>query len=605
MTLNDFFLICFAAAAVIHGVQTVLAAKLLRGRTGREYVEARDGVVIGLTTFAWQFGNFVFGLSLDASGTVQPDRLSFTAGNLLRDGSLVCFPLLFASMSLIPDLGAVPHSVIRIGRGLRYPLWPWTVFAVATMIGGNLGFPIRILSPNVVAETTLYIMLLYFVMFAVASTAHRRLAVESGIAAHVRSQKAGVIASFVSVVTFIVMLFGQRFFPKQFGGIIELCAMLSSVPFSIFVAYRMYQFPFMDVFIREVLAGMLLLGAFAGALAVASSPLWICACAVGLAFLKSPVTHWVERRFLGYKESTEQQEERIAAEIRGLTRVDEFDVRVPDILAKEIDAEWIEIGLSIRPGAVLEFEIPGSGLRLSLGPRSGRRQYMSRQLRVVRTAALQLAAHHHQLSRQELKELTVRAQMNTLQAQINPHFLFNTLNVLAGLIQSDPIKAEQVTVEFADIFRYALESTRHERVALDDELRFLQAYLEIEKARFEERLRYSFDVDPSLLQLRIPPMILQPLVENAVKHGVSQQIEGGEVRVIARFEAGNCVIVIEDTGPGRQTPSRHRGAGVGLSNVRDRLQHTYAGAASLRLEDVSPTGTRVLLALPQAVGVQS
>jgi two-component sensor histidine kinase len=605
MTFRDFFLICFAAAAVIHGVQTVLAAKLLRSRTGRECFEAWDGVAIGLTTFAWQFGNFIFGLSIDAAGTVHPDRLFFTLGNLFKDSSLVCFPLLFSLVSLIPDVGAVPRFIIRLGRALRYPLWPWTVFAVATIVAADLGHPLGILSPAIVAQTTLYLMLGYFVAFAIASIAHRKLAKESGIAANVRSQRAAVIASLVAVGTFVVMLFAERFFPKQFGNFIELSAMLSSVPFSIFIAYRQYQFPFMDVFIREVLAGMLLLGAFAGALAVASSPLWICACAAGVAFLKSPVTHWVERWFLGYKESTEQQEERIAAEIRALTRADEFEARVPDILGKELEAGWIEVGPIVRPGALLQFEIPGSGMKLSLGPRSGGRQYMSRQLRIARNAALQLAAHHHQLSRQELKQLTVRAQMNTLQAQINPHFLFNTLNVLASLIQSDPIKAEKVTLEFADIFRYALESTRQERVALDDELRFLQAYLEIEKARFEERLRYSFDVDPSLRQLRIPPMILQPLVENAIKHGVSQQIEGGEVRVIGRCEAENCVIVIEDTGPGRQTPSRYRGAGVGLSNVRDRLQHTYAGAASLRLEDVSPTGTRVLVALPQAVRVQS
>src|SRR5207237_9656380 len=103
-------------------------------------------------------------------------------------------------------------------------------------------------------------------------------------------------------------------------------------------------------------------------------------------------------------------------------------------------------------------EIPGSGLWLSVGPRIGGRHYMSRQLRIARAAVLQLAAHHHQLSQHELREVTARAQMRALQAQINPHFLFNTLNVLANLIHSNPGKAEHVTEELADIFRYALES---------------------------------------------------------------------------------------------------------------------------------------------------
>src|SRR5207244_11404661 len=107
---------------------------------------------------------------------------------------------------------------------------------------------------------------------------------------------------------------------------------------------------------------------------------------------------------------------------------------------------------------------------------------------LARTAALQLAAHHHQLMQHEMRELTARAQMRTLQAQINPHFLFNTLNVLANLIHSNPSKAERVTEELADVFRYALESTRTEWVKLDDELHFLESYLEIEHTRFEERL---------------------------------------------------------------------------------------------------------------------
>jgi hypothetical protein len=236
-------------------------------------------------------------------------------------------------------------------------------------------------------------------------------------------------------------------------------------------------------------------------------------------FLKAPVTRWVERKFLGYEESAEQQEERVGVAIRDLTRLDEFSVRVPEVLANEVDAEWVEISPAVRPDAGQVFDVPGAGLKLSLGPRRHRRQYMSRQQRIARTAALQLAAHHHQLAQLELKELTARAQVHALQAQINPHFLFNTLNVLASLIHSDPQKAEMVTEELADVFRYALESTRQEWVTLDDELHFLEAYLGIKKARFDERLRFSFDVDPSLRSMKIPPMILQPLVENAVKHG--------------------------------------------------------------------------------------
>src|SRR5262249_53309392 len=151
--------------------------------------------------------------------------------------------------------------------------------------------------------------------------------------------------------------------------------------------------------------------------------------------------------------------------------------------------------------------------------------------------------------------------------QINPHFLFNTLNVLANLIHSNPSKAERVTEELADIFRYALQSTLVEWVKLDDELNFIQSYLGIEKARFEERLVYSFDVDPALRSLHIPPMILQPLVENAIKHGIGPIVEGGEIRISARSAPDGVVIVVENTGAALHSTSGKHGTGIGLANI--------------------------------------
>src|SRR2546427_8048765 len=112
---------------------------------------------------------------------------------------------------------------------------------------------------------------------------------------------------------------------------------------------------------------------------------------------------------------------------------------------------------------------------------------MSRQLRSARYAVLELSAQYHLLQQQELRETTARAQMRALQAQINPHFLFNTLNTLAALIESNPEKAERITEDLAEVFRYALDSARLDRVKLDDELKFLESYLAIEKARFDTR----------------------------------------------------------------------------------------------------------------------
>src|SRR5262249_7151546 len=218
-------------------------------------------------------------------------------------------------------------------------------------------------------------------------------------------------------------------------------------------------------FVREVIAGVILLVAFLVAMAFLPSwlpgpftVLFLASFALVLAFAKPPLARWVEREFLGYNETVDAQEERIGSEVRAVTQPEELGPRTSEILRKELEAEWVEISASDRRHPITRIDIPGSSMHLLLGPRIGGRPYMSRELRVARTAALQFAAQHHQLSQNELRELTTRAQMRALQAQINPHFLFNTLNVLSNLIHTDSHKAKRVTEEMADIFRYALDS---------------------------------------------------------------------------------------------------------------------------------------------------
>jgi len=189
---------------------------------------------------------------------------------------------------------------------------------------------------------------------------------------------------------------------------------------------------------------------------------------------------------------------------------------------------------------------------------------------------------------QRARELSLhasRSELKALRAQINPHFLFNALNSIAGLIHRDPAVADRTIEQLADVFRYALRGAESEWAILDDEMDFVRSYLAVERARFGDRLRTDVRVDTSVGGARIPTMIVQTLVENAVKHGASTVRGAASVIVDAHTENGRLVVSVADNGPGfdgRDLPvaPRARG-GYGLVNVRQRLEGYFADGAAL------------------------
>jgi len=167
----------------------------------------------------------------------------------------------------------------------------------------------------------------------------------------------------------------------------------------------------------------------------------------------------------------------------------------------------------------------------------------------------------------ELERRHVEAQLKLLQAQIEPHFLFNTLANLDALIQSDPARARLMLRHLNEYLRGTLVATRKDWSTLADEFALVRGYLEVQAIRMGERLRPAVDLPAALATATIPPMLLQPLVENAIKHGIEPKVEGGEVRVAAREEPGAVAITVSDTGAGSSTAGGH---GIGLDNVRSR-----------------------------------
>jgi glucose-6-phosphate-specific signal transduction histidine kinase len=198
----------------------------------------------------------------------------------------------------------------------------------------------------------------------------------------------------------------------------------------------------------------------------------------------------------------------------------------------------------------------------------------------------------------QAEKRAAEAQLRLLQGQIEPHFLFNTLANVISLIEHDAPKARAMLESFTDYLRSSLASLRHEDATLAGELALAEAYLTLLKTRMEDRLRFTIDADAALRGARLPPLLLQPLVENAIHHGLEPKVEGGQVRIRAWREGTVLLLEVADDGLGLGAPGRRRsGQGMALSNLRERLSARYGDAASLQLSDAAP-GTRATLRLP-------
>jgi sensor histidine kinase YesM len=219
-------------------------------------------------------------------------------------------------------------------------------------------------------------------------------------------------------------------------------------------------------------------------------------------------------------------------------------------------------------------------------------------LALLDMAEYRLRARNAEDQRVQLAMRLVEAQLQNLRSQLQPHFLFNTLNSVAALARSDPEQAAQVIDALSDILRRCLRQDAHE-IPLTDELRVLERYMDIQHIRFPARLSYAVEVSPALAHARIPPLLLQPLVENAIRHGVLPNGGAGRVVVRATSQAGNLCIEVVDDGVGvGARPISKVGEGIGISNIRQRLAWMYGGSANLALERAPSGGTIARVTLP-------
>lgn len=213
-----------------------------------------------------------------------------------------------------------------------------------------------------------------------------------------------------------------------------------------------------------------------------------------------------------------------------------------------------------------------------------------------------------EIERLRLTAVVKDAELRALKSQINPHFMFNSLNSVRALIDEDPVRARQAVTQLANMLRYSLQSGSKQTVSFEDELTVVNDYLALEQVRHEERLRLRLDVAPETLRRVVPPMLLQTLVENAVKYGIAPRPEGGEIAIVARIEAGDLTIEVRNPGniesinqPATRAMADQQSTKVGLRNALDRLQLLFGESATLELVQVSASEVSAKVRVPQAV----
>jgi signal transduction histidine kinase len=447
---------------------------------------------------------------------------------------------------------------------------------------------------------------------------------------------------------------------EEYAWWVELIGHHSALPLALVILYQDYRFALADIFLKRALAWLSLVGLAATLYFVVAAPLlaessasdpravgvllalWIVTALLYPALQRG--AHWLvdaiilqrvdyEMLCADVARTTTQAEDpealltavcRRIAQALTAQRVTWEVVAATEETARGIRHRFLPrrrhavaatatepAGKVVAAVPVLTTEAPA--YRLLIGELAGGRRLLSDDWAMLEAVALLAARridamrvtherYEHELHTQEMAALATDAELRALRAQINPHFLFNALTTIGYLIQEAPERAVQTLLRLTGLLRGVLRRSEGEFTTLGEEVELIADYLEIEQARFEARLRVTIDVPPSLCALRLPALLLQPLVENAIKHGIAPVRSGGEVIVRARVETATqtlhlCVL---DTGAGASSLQLAQGQqhGIGLTNVERRLHGHYGTRARMQVQTAVGQGMQVELRIP-------
>lgn len=426
--------------------------------------------------------------------------------------------------------------------------------------------------------------------------------------------------------------------------LIELIAHQSSLPLALVILYQDYRFAFADLFLKRALSLILLTLTAFGLYNFVASPilrfheshdrndvqaisliiiLWV---ATALIY---PILHnlavWLVDKIILRRANYENLGVELANNVEEKDSVEQVLELVCDKLSPALTANsviWSEVYESLNETKLpsvnftphnAEVFIPTTEspfYKINLKDFMGGRHLLSDEIKMLESVGLLTARRidalrvthercEQELREQEFSKLATEAQLSALRAQINPHFLFNALTTIGYLINTAPDKAFETLMRLTQLLRGVLRSTA-EFSTLEEELKLIESYLDIERARFEERLEVKIEVPEDLKKIRIPTLILQPLVENAIKHGISKIKQGGVVEISAKLETNKGKVLLNlivfDSGVGVNQDKIS--SGVGLNNIKHRLQNHYGNSASLEIQNVESKGTKAELKFP-------
>lgn len=573
--------------------------------------------------------------------------LLWNAGELLNIGivdfgkvelSPVWLAISFSALGFLPAV--VVHSVLQKPENKKSL---WLIFAAYALSSAAslLHFREAFFSDAAPSRAALYVLIAGFlcVLIVLFSLNFRQTA-----------QRKAVWAIPLTIFAVSALHLTMHTDASAGNWLVEFVGHQASLPLALAILYEDYRFAFADLFLKRALSFFLLtLTAFAIYVFVASPllslhethgkfdataiatllALWI-ATALIYPSLHAASVLFVDKILL-LRADYKILQKQIARDIEDVKDTDSVLNAVAEKLGSALTAKragWEENLSQSHGGAEIftkdslpvefsaqsvEVAIPTAEppfYRINLRDLSGGRRLLSDEMEMLENVALLAARridvlrvtderYEREIREREFSRLTTQAELRALRAQLNPHFLFNALTTISYLIKASPDKANETLLYLTKLLRGVLRSTG-EFSTLGDELKLIESYLEIERARFEERLRVEIWVSPEFHRLKIPSLILQPLVENAVKHGISNKIKGGNVKISARVENQNLILEVADTGAGASPEKilENRKNGVGLSNVEQRLRSHFGASARLEIESASGIGATSRIVFP-------